>query len=48
MRIYFDVIFNTLSWSISNPAVFYPFLIVLSLSILGALVFLIRYLVRGS
>lgn len=48
MRMYFDVIFNTLSWSISNPAIYYPFLIVLAFSIIGALVFLIRYLVRGS
>lgn len=48
MRMYFDVIFNTLSWSLSNPAVYYPFLIVFALSVLGALAFLIRYLVRGS
>lgn len=48
MRPYFDVIFNIFSFSLSNPAIYYPLLITLSFSIIGAVAFIIRYLIRGS
>lgn len=46
MNIYWDVCFNIVSWSIRQGAIFYPFLLVLAFSCLGAIVFLIKYIIK--
>lgn len=46
MQRYLDVTFNTIAWSISQPVVYYPMLIVLAFSVIVSIGFLIKYVCR--